>query len=106
LAEDGVPAASASAAVEVVLVVLLVVDWVGAPGRALVGAAWVAGAVAAGAVGVMDWAGAVVVVVVEEVVAGGVWAGAVDWAKAAPASETVAAAANMAILVFICSAPS
>jgi hypothetical protein len=73
LAEDGAPAESASAAVDVVLVVLLVVDWVGAPGRALVGAAWVAGAVvAAGAAGVVDWAGAVVVVVVEEVVAGGV----------------------------------
>jgi hypothetical protein len=59
----------------------------------------------------------VVVVVVDEVVAGVSWAGvcwdglvaaagAVDWAKAAPASETVAAAANMAILVFINSAPS
>jgi hypothetical protein len=72
VAEDGVPAASASAAVDVVLVVLLVVDWVGAPGRALVGAAEVAGAVASGAAGVVDWAGAVVVVVVEEVVAGGV----------------------------------
>jgi hypothetical protein len=42
LAEDGVPAASASAAVLVVLVVLLVVDWVGAPGKALVGEAGVA----------------------------------------------------------------
>jgi hypothetical protein len=51
----------------------------------------------------------VVVVVVDEVVAGGVaagaWpglaAGAVDWAKAEPASESVAAAANIAILVFM-----
>jgi hypothetical protein len=56
---------------------------------------------------VVDWAGAVVVVVVEdEVVAAGFSAGAVDWAKAAPASERVAAAANIAILVFMNCAPS
>jgi len=106
VAEDGVPAAAASAAVLVLLVVLLVVVWVGAPGMAAAGA----GAVADGVAGVMDWAGAVVVVVVEEVVAG-VWAGlaavgAEDWAKAAPASERVAAAANIAILVFMNCAPS
>jgi hypothetical protein len=46
------------------------------------------------------------VVVVEVVAAAGLEAGAVDWAKAAPVSESVAAAANIAILVFMKCAPS